>query len=200
MFLVFDTETNGLPRNYRVPAEYVDNWPHIVQLSWGIYDKDSTEISFSNYIIKPDNFSITDESTNIHGITNEIANKDGYPIKDVLNEFKNGLRKAQYIVAHNLNFDINVLGAECIRNQIKLSFRKIRKEICTMKLTTSFCKIPFAYSKSTAKTNGYKWPSLQELHEKIFHTTYEHGHNSEFDVKACARCLFYCIEYNIISV
>lgn len=197
MFLVFDTETNGLPGNRNFPAEYVDNWPRIVQLSWGIYDRDGNEVGFYDYIIKPNNFTITEESSKIHGITNEIANREGHPIKDVLYEFKSTLKTVKYIVSHNYHFDINTLGAECIRNNVSLSYKTIQKEICTMKLTTNFCKIPFS---TTSKRNRYKWPRLQELYTTIFGKSYEHCHNSKYDVRACAKCLFYCIENNIILV
>ena len=195
MFLVFDTETNGLPGNVRYPAEYVLNWPNVVQLSWGIYDHDGNEVKFYDYIIKPKGFTITEESSKIHGITNEIARREGHAIKDVLYQFKESLKKVNYIVAHNFHFDINALGAEYIRNNIKLSYKSIKKEICTMKLTTKFCNIPSTYYK-----NELKWPKLQELYKKIFKKSFENSHNSKYDVKACARCLFYCIKNDIIRI
>ena len=195
MFLVFDTETNGLPGNFKFPAEYVKNWPNIVQLSWGIYDNKGNELNFYDYIIKPNGFIITEESSKIHGITNEIACREGHAIKDVLYHFKESLCKVHYIVAHNFHFDINTLGAECIRNNIKLSYKSIKKEICTMKLTTTFCNIPSTYYK-----NELKWPKLQELYTKIFDKPFENCHNSKYDVMACAKCLFYCIENDIIHI
>ena len=119
MFLVFDTETSGLPGDPRFSAEYVKNWPRIVQLSWGIYNSNGEELNFYDFIIKPEGFKINEESIKFHGITDEIAHKEGHNIKDVLEIFKNSLRKDNYIVAHNSEFDMNVLGAECIRNKIK---------------------------------------------------------------------------------
>ena len=50
MFLVFDTETSGLPIKYNLSAKYVNNWPRMVQLSWGMYDNDGKELKF--YLVK----------------------------------------------------------------------------------------------------------------------------------------------------
>ena len=38
MFLVFDTETTGLPKQYNAPLTDFDNWPRLVQLAWQLHD------------------------------------------------------------------------------------------------------------------------------------------------------------------
>ena len=37
MFLIFDTETIGLPKNYNAPYSDLANWPRMVQLAWQIH-------------------------------------------------------------------------------------------------------------------------------------------------------------------
>ncbi len=39
MFLVFDTETTGLPRDWNAPKSDFSNWPRVVQLAWQLYDE-----------------------------------------------------------------------------------------------------------------------------------------------------------------
>jgi len=39
MFLIFDTETTGLPKSDNAPIEQLDNWPHVVQIAWQLHDK-----------------------------------------------------------------------------------------------------------------------------------------------------------------
>ncbi len=33
MYLFFDTETTGLPRNWHAPASDLANWPRLIQLA-----------------------------------------------------------------------------------------------------------------------------------------------------------------------
>lgn len=58
MFLIFDTETTGLPRNWNAPLTDFDNWPRVVQLAWQIHDADGVLIEVANHIIKPEGFTI----------------------------------------------------------------------------------------------------------------------------------------------
>ena len=73
--------------------------------------------------------------------------------------------------------------------------KSIKKELCTMKMTTDYCKLP--HPKFPNRYN-YKWPRLQELHFKLFGKEFINAHNSKFDVIACSTCLFECIRKKII--
>jgi len=81
--LVFDTETTGLPQSKFIAPSTLDQWPHIVQFSYIIYDTSLNDIIQSkDYIIKlPDSILITEESSKIHGITNEKSAKTGVSCK-----------------------------------------------------------------------------------------------------------------------
>ena len=55
-FLVFDTETTGLPRINFIGPGYLEQWPHIVQFSYVIYDDISNTLEINDNIIQlPDN-------------------------------------------------------------------------------------------------------------------------------------------------
>mgnify|MGYP000580039483 CR=1 FL=1 len=69
MYLIFDTETTGLPKNWRAPISDTENWPRCVQLAWQVHDEIGNLIESKSYIIKPDNFDIPYESEKIHGIS-----------------------------------------------------------------------------------------------------------------------------------
>ena len=34
MYLFFDTETTGLPRNWKAPVTHLNNWPRMIQIAW----------------------------------------------------------------------------------------------------------------------------------------------------------------------
>ena len=53
MYMVFDTETTGLPANFNAPISDTDNWPRIVQLAWQIHDDMGELILHKDYIIYP---------------------------------------------------------------------------------------------------------------------------------------------------
>ena len=69
----FDTETTGLPKNWKAPVTDLNNWPRLVQLAYLCCDNDGNEISSGDFIIKPEGFSIPAQVSKIHGITNESA-------------------------------------------------------------------------------------------------------------------------------
>ena len=61
---------------------------------------------------------ISPESTKIHGITHQISKNQGFDIKDILEIFQVCINAADYVVAHNINFDRNMILAECYRNKL----------------------------------------------------------------------------------
>ena len=182
-YLFFDTETTGLPRDWNAPVSDSDNWPRIVQISWVIY-KNGAKISSSDFIIKPEGFRIPTESSNIHGITTEHAEKEGVSLQMVLTEFQNLVEQVDFIVAHNISFDEKIVGAEFIRKNMP-DVLESKKTICTMEKSTNFCAIP-----SPNGYNDYKWPKLSELYVKLFNTEFEDSHNSLADVNATAKCFW----------
>ena len=58
MYLFFDTETAGLPRNRKAPVSDLNNWPRLVQIAWLLYDNSGSPVKSSDYIIKPEGFAI----------------------------------------------------------------------------------------------------------------------------------------------
>jgi len=200
--LVFDTETTGLPRTRKIDFNDADNlalWPHIVQFSYVIYNTELNEIiKIKDYIIKIDSsIIIPDEVVKIHNITNTITQLKGKPLISILNEFFNDLNTIDYLVGHNIEFDLNVLKAELgrlsLRNYIEQLETFETKKYCTMRETINFCNIE--KPKMTGGTYK-KFPKLQELYLKLFDEMPKHLHNSLIDVFVCLRC-FLKFKFNI---
>lgn len=191
MYLFFDTETTGLPKNYNAPASDSDNWPRLVQLAWLQYNDDEQLEQTGNLIVKPIGFDIPQEATNIHGISTEKAVNEGIALADALIEFNAIVRKSTILVAHNISFDEKIIEAEYLRYYPTANLSEIKK-ICTKNASTNYCKIPGRY--------GYKWPSLMELHELLFGIQFEDAHDALVDVKACAKCFFELKKRNVINI
>lgn len=182
VYLFFDTETTGLPKNYNAPSSDLDNWScRLVQLSWIMKDDNQTILSQGDLIIKPDGFEIPVESSQIHGITTEIAKEKGVDLKKAVYYFLGACRMADLIVGHNVNYDMHVVGAELIRTWGKDFIEKL-PTADTMLASIEFCKIPGKY--------GYKWPKLMELHNKLFGCDFEDAHNSFADISATEKCFW----------
>lgn len=181
MYLFFDTETTGLPRNWKAPVTDLTNWPRMVQLAWLLYDAEGNEIAEANHVIRPDGFTIPHYSSKIHGITTERAMEEGIDVFSVLNEFKSMIDRADFLVAHNMSFDEKIVGAEFLRHQME-NHITTKKHICTMISSTNYCAIDGPY--------GYKWPTLAQLHQKLFGNSFEEAHNASVDITATAKCFW----------
>ena len=118
MYLIFDTETTGLPKNWRAPISDIDNWPRCIQIAWQVHDEMGVLLESKSYIVKPKDFDIPYESEKIHGISTELAYEEGVDLEEVLTEFNNSVSKSKFIIGHNVNFDLNVIGCEFYRNNI----------------------------------------------------------------------------------
>ena len=180
-YLFFDTETTGVPKNYKAHYSDTNNWPRIVQISWLVASEDRKVIRQEDHIIRPEGFIIPVESSNIHGITHERALREGEPLEAIMDKFYSDVLKAKYIIGHNVSFDVNVSACECVRLQKSSPFSN-KKIMCTMQASTNYCKIPGMY--------GYKWPKLDELHVKLFGCHFEGAHNSLSDIKATFDCFW----------
>ena len=189
--LVFDTETTGLPNGYNPSITETHNWPHIVQISFILYDDVTNKIiDIHDHIIKIDEkIEISEGSVKIHGITRLKCNKKGIPITEALDLFNNAIQNADLVVGHNVSFDKRMIMVECIRQKKSQYFTRfgVRKpEYCTMKMTTDLCGIEKI--NMTTGEKYFKYPNLSELHEKLFGNKPKGTHDSMADILICMRC------------
>lgn len=181
MYLVFDTETTGLPTSWEAPISDVDNWPRVVQLAWETFDIRGGKTGARSCVICPDGFKIPKDAERIHGISTLFATRTGVPVTEALDAFVEALSKASVVVAHGFKFDASVLGAEFYRLGIRHQFRG-KTHVCTMEDATEYCALPGQY--------GFKWPKLPELYFKLFRKNVKEMHDAAADVATCSKCFF----------
>lgn len=181
MYLFFDTETTGLPRNWRAPVTDLNNWPRMVQIAWILSKGNGTHIEAGDFIIKPENFVIPLSTSKVHGITTAKALREGKDLREILLKFNELVEEAEFLVAHNISFDEKILGAELLRKNIQSNFFK-KKKLCTMQASTNYCRIPGPY--------GFKWPKLSELHTRLFGVDFDEAHNAAVDIGATEKCFW----------
>ena len=107
-------------------------------------------------------------------------------IDDALNEFRKDLERCDTVVAHNLEFDRDIINVEICRHQDKkwLNFRN-KVLFCTMRYGEPMCKLTYVSRNGKRKS---KFPRLNELYEHLFGETPKELHNSYVDVLACLKC------------
>jgi len=190
LYIFFDTETTGVPLNYKAPTTDTHNWPRLVQLGWIVMDSKGNKLSQHDYIVRPEGFSIPAEAARVHGITTERALKEGRDLTEVIDEFMADFDKATFVVGHNISFDQNIIGAELVRLH-RPDVMKSKRTYCTMQAGTDFCRIPGRY--------GYKWPKLQELYVRLFGHDFEGAHNAMADIEATQECFWEMHNRGLIS-
>ena len=182
MYLIFDTETTGLPKRWDAPITDTDNWPRCIQIAWQLHDDMGNCLEQRDFLVQPEGFNIPYDAEKIHGISTELAEEQGRPLKEVLYAFNEALEKTKFIVGQNVRFDLNIMGAEFVREELVNLLQELPVlDTCT-EHTASLCKIP------GGRYGRFKLPTLTELHQFLFDTPFEEAHNATADVEATARC------------
>ena len=178
--LFFDTETTGLPRKRGISAlEDATIWPELVTISWQIYD-DRERVKKESYIVKPVGFKIPMESVKFHGVTTEFAEDNGKPLVDVLLHFAEDAKSCNWIVAHNLEFDKNVVFHSFKWRIFKDVEWWPAGEFCSLQKSMNEMKL---FSKYGKPSDPYKMPGLDELWKDTFGSLPPpNAHSSDRDV------------------
>lgn len=177
-YLFFDIESCGL-----LEHEHHE----MVQLASLLANEEAEEMASMSMIIKPVGWTIPGSATNIHGITTAYAERVGVPTIVALKTFLMHCMIADYVIAHNIEFDAEIIRQELYKvglgKAIK-SFDSIPK-YCTMRELTEFCQLP-----KRGRGRGYKWPKLGELFKCALNEDMEDAHTAHSDVFAL-KTIFY---------
>lgn len=193
MYLIFDTETTGLPKNWNAPITDSNNWPRCIQIAWQLHDEMGVLIEHQDYLVKPEGFNIPYDAERIHGISTELAEAEGISLTEVLEKFNIALSKAKFIVGQNLGFDVNIMGAELHRMGVSSAMSSMPVlDTCT-EVTASLLKLP------GGRGGRFKLPTLTELHEYLFNVPFSEAHNATADVEATTRCFLELIRREVFT-
>jgi DNA polymerase-3 subunit alpha len=181
MYLIFDTETTGLPKRWDAPLTDSENWPRCIQIAWQIHDSKGGLVAHQDYLIQPEDFTIPFDSEQIHGISTALAMTEGVSLSTVLADFQKALDGVHYIVGHNVSFDRNIMGAEFLRAGLSDPLEeKPVIDTCTEE-TAQLCQLP------GGRGGKFKLPTLGELYHFLFQQSFEEAHNATADVEATSR-------------
>lgn len=187
--LIFDTETTGL-----IPKSKDSPMPHITQLSFIVYDTQLNQIrsTFNSYIQLPKGIEVPQIVTELTGITSEKC-ETGIPIEQALSIFYHTMILCDCIIAHNIDFDIQMMNIEVQRNFGTLRFCSNIQNMftgnqildCTMRMSTETCSL---YRTDLRNRTYKKFPKLAETYFHLFQKVPENLHNSMVDTLVCLKC------------
>lgn len=175
--IILDIETTGLPQikgfgDYYNPKDISRyNTSRIVSIAFldnGGYEKYS--------LIKPNDFTI--RNSHFHGITQKKAIEKGISLQDFFSrDLLQKIKDSEFILGHNIHFDINVLLSELYRQGLYsiYSFIENKKLKCSMKLAQDYFKLK-------------KSPKLTDLYYTLFQKEFQGSHHALSDAKACLAC------------
>ncbi|MDG1385645.1 MAG: DNA polymerase III subunit alpha [Flavobacteriaceae bacterium] len=182
MYIIFDTETTGLPKRWNAPLTDSENWPRCIQIAWQVHADSGELLSHEDYLIQPDDFTVPYDAEQIHGISTALAEQQGRPLDEVLTLFSTALEQAEYLGGHNVTFDLNIMGAEFLRlgdhNPLE---EALVIDTCTEE-TAELCQLP------GGRGGKFKLPTLTELYIHLFGAGFGEAHNATADVEATTRC------------
>lgn len=177
--LAFDTETTGIlefqsPRNS--PSQ-----PDMVQLGCILFDDETGEEHAVVDVSIVPTVPISERAAAIHGKNKEVLDRIGVPRRSAVSIFHGLLTKADFILAHNLNFDLGIMHVAYLRESVNPDLLLTKKQTCSMLMTTDLMRLP-----NTKRPGTYKWPSLDEAYRKYVDPNgFENAHDAMADIRAC---------------
>jgi len=188
-YLLFvDTETSGLPKNWDIPYDQDEHWPHIVQVAWLVYTKSGKFVKESTFYIQATNFEISPASYNVHGLDKSFLLKHGLSRQEVMQKLQEDLDHYQpLVVGHYVKLDYHMLGVSFYRCGLSNPLPSL-PTFCTMKATEDYIRYPFR-----------RYLGLGELYKRLFQKTLQQQHHALSDARATADCFFAMLKKGSIS-
>ncbi len=156
--VLFDLETSGLPqtRGFNRFFPYTDNQAYdssrIIQLAYCRYriGEPLRRDQIVSVFRRPDDFELSEESTKIHNLSTDWLRDHGQSLRDLIPAFLRQVEDAEYVLAHNAGFDVNIFQNELHRlgytsTQIETQWFAPEKIMCTCKLS-DFTRLSTLYS------------------------------------------------------
>lgn len=179
---ILDTETTGLPIN----NDY--SKLNIIEIGWIVVNKNLDILKKETMLIKGD-FVINDFISNLTGISKEMTERKGISIKNALEKLYNDINECQFIMAHNVVFDYNMILTE-IKNIFKnddnnylehyLNLFKSKIRLCSKYILKQECEF------YNIKVENFK---LDTLYKTIVDNTNTQTHRAINDVYMILECL-----------
>lgn len=183
MLLYYDTETSGFVQP-TLPPDHPTQ-PHLVQLGAILVNDAGDEIQTASLVVRPADYKIPKQASDVHGITTELARAIGLPLVTVLSVFYNMRAVAKEVVAFNADFDDLVMAAQSAK--LQRTPRAGPTTFCCMRAAGPIMQLPPTARMRAAGFDKYKPPNLAEAHQFFCGEGFTGAHGALADARACMR-------------
>ncbi|RIW32557.1 exonuclease [Bacillus salacetis] len=142
-----------------------------------VFVEENVIVDKKSFLIKPPGLDVDPDYTKIHGITREML-KDAPSFPEIWSEIHYYFSKRNLFVAHNAQFDMNVLKNTLLEYSIQIPEFEY---VCSIPVSTRACR---------GERIGN---SLKERAER-FGVVLENHHDALSDARACAELVIKCVE------
>lgn len=192
--LAIDTETDGLPpKNKSFSELQLDDMPHMASLGAVLFDTEFSMVAtyhslFKGVEIPKTKFFIKE------GMSTERQEEYGVAVDDGLRQLVSLANRADFLVAHNMEFDWGCIVDSAFRRAHWSDGRlTTMPKYCTMLTLQPHLKIPDKYIPGE-----YKTPGLQESYKRMINPSgFKGAHNALTDAWACAKLFIKCVKEDV---
>ncbi|MGI4874105.1 MAG: 3'-5' exonuclease [Janthinobacterium lividum] len=179
-FLLFvDTETSGLPTDWRRPYAEPGAWPHVAQIAWLVYTAAGELVRTENHYIRPSDYDLTPASMQVHGLTLAFLHEHGKGRREVMQLLHDDLLKYKpLVVGHFIELDYHMMGVSFHRAGLSNPLPGL-PTFCTMRLTERFWQ-----------PMRQQYLRLADLYQRQFGRAMLRQHDALADAEATAQCFF----------
>ena len=150
-------------------------------------------IQKKNFLIEPDGYDIPYDVDQTNGISTQLAEEKGEDLETVLRLFNEVLAKSTFVVGQNVKFDLNIMGCEFHRKELATNLNDLPVLDTCSETTANLCQL------KGGRGGKFKYPTLTELHQYLFGSSFGDAHNATADVEATTRCFLELIRKRVFT-
>lgn len=178
--MFFDTETTDL---LKITGAPLTKQPRVTEFYGIVHNEQAEQVDMLHFLCDPKQ-PLTPLITKITGLRDvDLVGQPEFP--HFASRVKALIESVDVVVAHNLRFDMDVVGYEFARiaSRDSLDLKWPMRQLCTVEQTT--------YLKGHALKMG-------DLYEHLFGERFLGAHRAKADTDALAKCYWHMKERNMI--
>lgn len=193
MFLIFDTETTGVP-DFKKPADDPSQ-PRLCSVAACLVNGDGEIVDEFYSLVNPKGWSEETiaraaDAFAINGLTMERLRDEGDSIDAILGRLRWLQERSEGVATYGITFDTKMVRSERRRLGLEDHYGS-RPTFCVQRAAVNLCKIPPTEKMMASGRKWFKTPNLTEAVSILLGETLEGAHDALADTKATVKLFNY---------